>query len=1151
MINSSSTTRSRTEPAPDSTTAPGADARHPAAPPANARPPAPVLRQQPEREGGMYDSSDTEEEENVPVARGIRRDWNATAAQTPAPLPAAPESSAPEVKRARTAGPASAPVPLPMPPLMQAATGLAGSILSRQHHPELIALLQRHGGQVISVAGDEVTIGIPRALISVDLTVKFFLQKLALQRAGRPSPRQLGPHSLQAEFLECLSDACRANRPDHVRQLLATGMANQSGAQLRQLGARAGQMGMLDVVNALSDVPAYWVDGIDLRTVSRSACPAVVIGDSVQPPVGWQAHVRKDLSARQSRAALDCCWRGDSEAAVNLLFDPARRPASGKFVLRKFDHWDPPFAESLNKAGAVVMRFSNDESLVALYSSDFDTKTFADKLRQQAQSAASNPAPADYTPEMRAAAWGDTGLFNELWTKLPLKLREAQARKMVVVAASVDSLDIIERLLPYLSSPNGRPAIPWSALAAAAAAGLTSTCATLLDQGATIDTPASVNQDLLTLAAGSGHIPTCAFLLSRGVPVGSQNDRAHLAAAAAGQTKICQMLMAVGARFDVLDQNDASVLSLAASTGDINFYKLLKSYSAAATIPPHHAPALSYAASNNRVDMVKYLLDSGEPIDRGTASILPPLLAACMSGALNAARLLLASGANPTPGPLDKPNALTMAVRSKRLPVVELIAPAIRQDRLAVLLDGLNSAIKTSQPAMVRYLSAITFPHPVAVGKSMHQSPLLLVQYSDEIPNGGNAAARHEILSILLASESLPRHHVDAAGNDALCLATRHGDTVAVEMLVNAGMRVGQINQQGQHALQIAFAHLDARSGQANRRILEALFKSLSQNPGRRPSIFFDLMEKTLNGIQRDLLVFFSTASKDGPTAPSWVHQAEQSAMTDRIKPLLLKAAANEAAMFNAALLDGLKQAHVPSALLDELMRLFRGFPAMRNQLLGTTGKPEPVLQSAIHGLYLTLDTHRAALAERVSAYYAGQQQIDEPWQTALAEIANQWLSQRIEAAARYEKEMISPVFSNLLTLCAKSTMADRKLTAALADPAPVIGKARAALLQAGVYFSIAQAIDLCWTQTWLHMGARAASFAGSSSAAAERALAEEFLPAFRQTLKTHINTQPIEITAQNPDNASAQAARQFAQLIQRQLHLLKQFINAETTQTS
>ena len=79
------------------------------------------------------------------------------------------------------------------------------------------------------------------------------------------------------------------------------------------------------------------------------------------------------------------------------------------------------------------------------------------------------------------------------------------------------------------------------------------------------------------------------------------------------------------------------------------------------------------AASGNRVDVVKYLLDLGAQIDLRSDDNRTPFLMAVATGNVDTARMLLESGTDVHACTKDMKNCLHLAVENGRLEMVELL----------------------------------------------------------------------------------------------------------------------------------------------------------------------------------------------------------------------------------------------------------------------------------------------------------------------------------------------------------------------------------------------------------------------------------------------------------------------------------------------
>jgi ankyrin repeat protein len=93
---------------------------------------------------------------------------------------------------------------------------------------------------------------------------------------------------------------------------------------------------------------------------------------------------------------------------------------------------------------------------------------------------------------------------------------------------------------------------------------------------------------------------------------------------------------------------------------------------------PNGRRALNWAAINNRVDAIRFLLAHGAPIEATNHTGFTALHHAAEAGSVDATRVLLAAGADPKHTNLEGETPLARARRDGHLDVAELLEAAER-----------------------------------------------------------------------------------------------------------------------------------------------------------------------------------------------------------------------------------------------------------------------------------------------------------------------------------------------------------------------------------------------------------------------------------------------------------------------------------------
>lgn len=1137
MINSSAAARPRTEPAID-------NADPPAQPVDHNRLPTPVLRQ-PRQDDDTAIGSDSDDDATPATHLAIRREWQEDAVE--ASEQSIAEPSAPEPKQPRAAAPKPAPVPI--------------ITLSRQHHPELLELVRKHGGQVRETKGNVVTLTLPPDS-NLDFRVDAFCLRNTLLNQQKPFPGdQAFADNLAAEFAACLKAASNADRADQVRALLATNLGHNAGPLIREIVQSATQAGAAAAVDVLTDTSAYWIDGVDISTTGWPSEIVLQLGGSDQAPSGWQSQVRPRLSDEEIQAFRQCVRQGDYAAALSLLFEPDQQPDSGKFFILTFGCDFPGMDTLLQACGAAMSFEKNGFTAFALASTDFNRDALRGELLMWQQESRSGPIQkANTRPHCIAALWGDADIFTALWRNESHDWKLLHTPEILGAAASSGAEAIIDILLPelpdldkrsyYFGHSAGR--FYGNAVDTAAASGFTHLCAKLLSWSNSFGNAQALADNALEHAARSGHTEICALLLTMGAdPDSPENSFPLLEAARAGHAKTCQLLVNAGASLDEFDGEGDSVLSLAAGSGQIQLYEFLRAHGASRPPVVHAIRPLTRAVQNNQSAMVSHLLALGEPIESVDTAGRTPLMHACQVGAEQAIALLLDSGANIWPLDSGGDSALTLAVSSKNPRAVAQLLQRLPQNPPTLLMPALLAAIQRNQPEMVRMLVDRSPLNPHEAGLSRAYSPLLCLSnpdINDDTDGSDDAVApRHQVLSILLSQKNIPRHHVTQHGQDALMLAIDYKDAIAVEMMVNAGLRVGQVDTYGHNAITYAFSKLDQTDKHTAGRILRAIAQSLLSMPYRKP-LLDDLALAETDPIKRDLATFLAYASSVSTVDIAELIDDEINLMSRMQYNLVMQPAASANPRTPATYLQAMVTgAGIPSAMHARLIAILRELPQIREGLLGDGTGSAPGFQAAINGIYLTLEPELDALASKFAAHYSDLR-LDDEWQAALTKFADDWLRKRFTTALEHEATQFGPLFGELFSVCEQSTLAGRNLATALTQPAPAPGQVSTMLMQAGVYAPLAQRIDLCWRTAW----EEAAGTLARRAATADASPANTLLSAFRATLKAEVDTVSVRPEGTNLmqlDGSSPAAAKLYADLMYRQLHMLTQFINSDDAQ--
>jgi ankyrin repeat protein len=182
-------------------------------------------------------------------------------------------------------------------------------------------------------------------------------------------------------------------------------------------------------------------------------------------------------------------------------------------------------------------------------------------------------------------------------------------------------------------------------------------------------------QSLLVLAVSLRHTGIVKRLLAAGAPV---DPEALGTACARGHLGLVKLLLEAGARVNAPGASE-SPLEEAASSGQTKMVKWLLEHGA--TLKKHGAAALHGAANGGHAQTLRYLIEQGVAVNGRDRYGWTPLMTTAWYGHVEAAKLLLSAGADPSLETSDGKTALQMARERSQPKVASLLEAAEKEAR--------------------------------------------------------------------------------------------------------------------------------------------------------------------------------------------------------------------------------------------------------------------------------------------------------------------------------------------------------------------------------------------------------------------------------------------------------------------------------------
>ena len=403
----------------------------------------------------------------------------------------------------------------------------------------------------------------------------------------------------------------------------------------------------------------------------------------------------------------------------------------------------------------------------------------------------------------------------------------------LIWAASFGRTDSVHVLLEKSADVNAKDKIGWTALMSAASKGHTDTVLALVKNGADVNAKDKNGWTALIGAADSGHTDTVRALLKNGAEVNAKDNNgwtALIGAADSGHTDTMLALLEKGADGSLQDQDGNTALSLAEKHNYPDAVALLKNpagiaqsktpkkqapkkvdvspASAASTPFPTVNPQPATAASPERLNLIKSLLDAAEAGDTADVQTLlakgadangkgsngnTVLMAAAVTGHTDIVRLLLEKGAD-----------VNARGNAGRTALMEAAVEGYTDSLRALLEKGADVNAKDDEGWSALFWAAFS-RRSGAVRALLEKGADANAKnkYDDTALIRAAYGGDMETLSVLLENRA-DVNAKDNTGRTALMEAARQGHTDALRALLEKGADTSIRDRDGDTALSIA-----------------------------------------------------------------------------------------------------------------------------------------------------------------------------------------------------------------------------------------------------------------------------------------------------------------------------------------------------------
>jgi ankyrin repeat protein len=764
-------------------------------------------------------------------------------------------------------------------------------------------------------------------------------------------------------------------------------------------------------------------------------------------------------------------------------------------------------------------------------------------------------------------------------------------------AALHGHIELVQLLLTHLIDNEESNRSKQLALFQAIAGCHLAVCELLLRHGTSLNIPDETGP--LHMAAAIGHTEMCKLFIQHGANINQKNSDGATPlyfAALHSHVDAYKLLLSLGADFDFTDHK--KLLSCVITNGNIELINDLLERGAKLNAPPGERTPLMEAASTGNPETVKIFLAKGVEINSVTTYGVTALSEACLSGSFETVKLLLINGADPNGDQRKLP--LVMAARHACPATIQLLVEhgAILFSNENVGYLALRAAVGERRIANASKLLEFDVPLGHAVIDQVEGS--LLIATLDTLRNADDV----EMLELLLKN-MLPLKGTDRNGNDALMIASSNGYFNILELLIKYGATVAlkKTNYKGMNVLHIAIAELDfcikREYNQENETlILASLLNSVKTNPDW-PALQSTIINTATKTFTREVIstsLVWPLTKKD-----TLINNIVKTTIDFSAFEKLINSIVSGTIHPSEDIERELSLVGIYSALSKEIYPYLAALPHIQFSLFGNVNHiHNKTISSFIAGLGATLERIRIEHGQQWNPYEIDFE--DNTIFTPLTQIANAQLTQLIDTSIATETTDLAQVFGTLSEICFNASFTGHMLPATFPSYQAAPGAVTNVLLNRGVYAAFASKIETVWKKVWdrfsgtplssesIHSNSSdstSSSIRTSSSTSIaplptaidanemddffssgdlpsewidelpappnpasflESAQGQALLEAFRYELRLAVNQVGRNILdlPKAAKEVPAEAAKIYADLMFRQLHMLKQFIQAE-----